>query len=371
MVASLLDLPSLSLLVVVVLVSCILATLLSWCWVRSTSPRTFLYCSTCAQQMGVWTGPQAVITDGIGARPWVEVAQGGGALQNQLPHGHDHSGTFQRLGMKPGTGLLKVEQLETRPLSPVPGECETNENLVRNSQGKTSKLKQILSPTSADVLARKDSVRSRVLGSRMSRRTLEFPTQSQKSLLSHNSKNKSHTGPVKDSLDKSSSLTSLPFDIDTDNNNHDDASANVQRVASGCNDTRQKQVRRSVSARKEKSRYMVIKRQEEAGFTSQSEDDLGARKPRQARRHQTGSVDSEALRVVRQQQADGAVGGYSNQAFVQTTDPSNERASVINSSSVPQELQQFSSNVSPVNPGYENLPSIQFPLSTTIGPPRD
>ena len=89
-------------------------------------------------------------------RPWVEV------VSHNVPHNSNHltilqeSGTFQRLGMKPDLAVLQTRPMSSaRPLEQ-PGQ--------RN---------QIISPTSAEVFARRDTARSKL--SRMSsRRTLQF-----------------------------------------------------------------------------------------------------------------------------------------------------------------------------------------------------
>ena len=372
-----LDLGSLSLLVLVVIISCCVATLLSWCWVRSTSPRTFLYCSTCAQQLGVGPVPQAVLTDGIVARPWVEFVQpaGGGGGQQGAKFGD--SATFQRLGMRtsrPGMGL-ELGQLETRPLSPVPCEGEDIEEVteeVKDGEVKRNDKQQIFSPTSADVLARRDSVRSFALGSRMSRRTLVFPTP-QSVAVSQQEKVNGPREVDQKILEKSSSLNSPSntlIDAETDQLDLSAENTMLERIA---RDTRQRQVRRSVSARKEKSKYTLLRRQEEAGFTSQSEDERGLAGLRH-RRQYTGVVNSEVVGAAKEMyqensaQVEGGARGFTNPAFINSEEspspsPLNQekvsasRSSVI--SPLPH-LHQSPSTVSP-RPGYENLPNIQFP----------
>jgi len=154
-------LSGLVLLIVVVLLSCVLATWLALCTLRSWRTQSYLYCSPCSTQVGLPVNP----------RPWVEL------LDHNVPHNSGHvpisqreeSGTFQRLGMKSGGGsadsnlpVLTVAQLQTAPMSsPQPV-------LLGGGQ-----RHQIISPSSAEVLARRDTARSQL--SRMSsRRTLQF-----------------------------------------------------------------------------------------------------------------------------------------------------------------------------------------------------
>eukprot|EP00092_Neocalanus_flemingeri_P038619 GFUD01042049.1.p1 GENE.GFUD01042049.1~~GFUD01042049.1.p1 ORF type:complete len:371 (+),score=120.27 GFUD01042049.1:81-1193(+) len=345
-----LDVGSLSLLVLVVIISCCLATLLSWCWVRSTSPRTFLYCSTCAQQLGVLPAQQAVLTDGVVARPWVEFVQPGGGGGQGVGRCGD-SATFQRLGMRtarPGMGL-EVEQLETRPLSPVDCEDEDGEG-VKDTAVEKNEKQQIFSPSSADVLARRDSVRSVALGSHMSRRTLVFPNMSQKSIdrSKQEAENLPH-GPSEKILEKSSSINSPSNTLIGAETDQPEQSGEDVRLERGEQNTQQRKVRRSVSARKEKSKYMLLRRQEEAGFTSQSEDERGEAGSRHCRRQYTGVVDGEAVGAAKEMdqhkvgQIDTEAGGHSNYAFVNSEE-------IINPTSP--------------RPGYENLPTTQFPPRT-------
>ena len=152
-------------------------------------------------------------------------------LGHNVPHNSNHlpilqeSGTFQRLGMKsgqastePDLAVLEVEQLQTRQMSspgcPRPLELDP---AVRN---------KIISPTSAEVFARRDTARSKL--SRMSsRRTLQFksPVELPPS-----------PGPEQSRL-------SVP-----------------------------RQVRRSLSERRERS----CRRREDGGLTSQEEDERGS-----------------------------------------------------------------------------------------------
>eukprot|EP00092_Neocalanus_flemingeri_P038620 GFUD01042050.1.p1 GENE.GFUD01042050.1~~GFUD01042050.1.p1 ORF type:complete len:394 (+),score=135.83 GFUD01042050.1:81-1262(+) len=369
-----LDVGSLSLLVLVVIISCCLATLLSWCLVRSTSPRTFLYCSTCAQQLGVLPAQQAVLTDGVVARPWVEFVQPGVGRCGD-------SATFQRLGMRtarPGMGL-EVEQLETRPLSPVDCEDEDGEG-VKDTAVERNEKQQIFSPSSADVLARRDSVRSVALGSHMSRRTLVFPNMSQKSIdqSKQEAANLPH-GPTEKILEKSSSINSPSNTLIGAETDQPEQSGEDVRLERGDQNMQQRKVRRSASARKEKSKYMLLRRQEEAGFTSQSEDERGEAGSRHSRRQYTGVVDGEAVGAAKEMdqhkvaQIDAEVGGHSNYAFVNSEeiiDPPHlnpkklgaSRNSVI--SPLPQQPQSPSIVLSP-RQGYENLPTTQFPPRTS------
>ena len=95
--------------------------------------------------------------------------------------------TFQRLGMQTGQqGIpsLEVSHLETKPLSPVDieenaeGDIQEMEVKKNNdNQGEKTKFQRVtkvLSPASAEVLARRDSVRSKLGSQRMSRKTLQF-----------------------------------------------------------------------------------------------------------------------------------------------------------------------------------------------------
>ena len=132
------------------------------------------------------------------ARPWVEVinkVQGPVSMNRNLvtlpvqgrgAGNLGNSATFQRLGMNTsqrGIPSLDVSHLETKPLSPF----DIEENIVEDDHQKTElkktrqgeetkfqRVKKVLSPTSAEVLARRDSVRSKVGSQRLSRKTLKF-----------------------------------------------------------------------------------------------------------------------------------------------------------------------------------------------------
>ena len=208
-------LPILAVVIVVVVLCCTVATGISFCFVRSRLPRRYLYCSACSSHVGLLPLYGEAQLE-VQPRPWVEV------LGHNVPHNSNHltilqeSGTFQRLGMKsaqgttePDTAVLEVDQLQTRPMTNArPLELDP---ALRN---------QIISPTSAEVFARRDTARSKL--SRMSsRRTLQF----------------------KSPVEPEQSRLGVP-----------------------------RQVRRSVSERMERS----CRRQEEGGVTSQSEDERGS-----------------------------------------------------------------------------------------------
>jgi len=238
MSSSSLDLGSLSVLVLVVVMSCCVATLLSWWWMMSISPPTYQYCASCAQQLGVLPHAQGIQVQGL----------------------YGQAGTFQRLGMdsaRPGMGL-EMGHLETRPLSPVPGEEEEVEGRVFGGDYRRESVKQHLSPASVEALARKKTA-----GYRMSRRTLVFPSQSLPS--------------IQGGEEEKSSLNTIVGE---------DEEAGDRSVKN----TKQRQVRRSVSARKEKSKLALLRRQEDAGLTSQSEDERGRLEGgRQSRRNKAAS----------------------------------------------------------------------------------
>jgi len=237
MSSSSLDLGSLSVLVLVVVMSCCVATLLSWWWMMSISPPTYQYCASCAQQLGVLPHAQAVLQGLYG-----------------------QAGTFQRLGMdtaRPGMGL-EVGHLETRPLSPVPGEEEEVEGRVCGDYRRES-VKQHLSPASVEALARKKTA-----GYRISRRTLVFPSQSLPSMQGGGEEEKSSINTI--------------------------VGADEEAGDRSVKNTKQRQVRRSVSARKEKSKLALLRRQEDAGLTSQSEDERGrVEGGRQSRRNKVAA----------------------------------------------------------------------------------
>ena len=147
-----------------------------------------------------------------------------------------NSRTFQRLGMQPTETLVQLEmqQLETKSRLGTPP-CAEGRERERQS------MQKVHSPGSEDVLARRESLPpSRHLATtRTSRRTLVFPS------------------PSPDGAAQSGG---------------------------------QRQVRRSVSARRAGSRYTAVLRQE-AGITSQSEDEAGRgrredRRPGPVRRQQ-------------------------------------------------------------------------------------
>ena len=161
-------LPYLAVVIVVVLLCCSVATGISICFIRSRLPRRYLYCSSCSSHVGLLPlyGECQVEAQ---PRPWVEV------LGHNVPHNSNHlpilqqSATFQRLGMKsahgttePDLAVLEVDQLQTRPM--------TNARPLELDPALRNK---IISPTSAEVFARRDTARSKL--SRMSsRRTLTF-----------------------------------------------------------------------------------------------------------------------------------------------------------------------------------------------------
>ena len=131
------------------------------------------------------------------ARPWVEVINNDQGpvhmnrnlvtlpVQGRGAGNLGNSATFQRLGMKTsqrGIPSLEVSHLETKPLSPFDIEENIEDDnqkseLKKTRQGEETKfqrVKKVLSPTSAEVLARRDSVRSKVGSQRLSRKTLKF-----------------------------------------------------------------------------------------------------------------------------------------------------------------------------------------------------
>jgi len=237
---------------------------------------------------------------------------------------------------------------------------------------KRNDKQQIFSPTSTDVLARRDSVRSFALGSHMSRRTLVFPTP-QSVAVPQQEKDSGPRGIDHKILEKSSSLNSPSntlIDAETDQLDISGENTMLQRIAQ---DTRQRQVRRSVSARKEESKYTLLRRQEEAGFTSQSEDERGAAGLRH-RRQYTGVVNSEVVGAAKEMYQDhsakveGGGIGYDNPAYINSEESPNqshinqEQVGASRSSVISPLLRQHQSPsvVSP-RPGYENLPNIQFP----------
>jgi len=302
-----LDMGSLSMLVFVVIISCCIGTLLSWWWMRSISPPTYQYCASCAHQLGVLPPDQAVLTDGVVARP----------VQGQ-------AGTFQRLGMKtarPGMGL-EVGHLETRPL-PTPAEeveeKNEDEKVSKDNEVKRKGVMQyMISPGSAEVMARKNTVQSFPAEYRMSRRTLVFPSQS------HNSSvlGLSTEGEVVE--EKKSSSVSSPHTIVG-------LEAEEEEEGRKTGDTKQRQVvRRSISARKEKSKLSLLRRQEDAGLTSQSEDERGGL-ARHSRRHSRAASKAGSDKAT-------VVAGFDNPGYVATSD-TQEGVS---------------------GPGYQNLPNIHF-----------
>ena len=131
------------------------------------------------------------MSNDVVARPWVEIVNN----NKMLPE----SATFQRLGLNNSNSKvdnlnLKVSHLESRSLSPVhlkeadkdyqrydikdEDVHEQTTKLVEESKKinfkRHNSVKKILSPASAEVLARKDSFRSKLVSDRMSRRTLQF-----------------------------------------------------------------------------------------------------------------------------------------------------------------------------------------------------
>ena len=140
--------------------------------------RNYVYCPPCSRPIGLvpeFEDPLVEARPRVEARPWVEAMPRVEArpwvevVSHNVPHNSQHlpirqdSATFKRLGMRshqadPQLPVLSGAQLETKPLSspqalPVGGQ--------RN---------KIISPTSAEVLARRDTKLSRL----SSRRTLQF-----------------------------------------------------------------------------------------------------------------------------------------------------------------------------------------------------
>ena len=118
--------------------------------------------------------------DNVVARPWVEIVHNNNNNNIGVNNKDNGSATFDRLGMKSsrvGVPDLEVSHLETHPLTPVPTQEESgldnNVEHERDQRRRLGSMKKILSPASAEVLARRDnpSLRSR---NRMSRRTLQF-----------------------------------------------------------------------------------------------------------------------------------------------------------------------------------------------------
>jgi len=190
------------------------------------------------------------------ARPWVEmvpqnVLKNGEDLnynESEKPNRGEESAIFQRLGMKSREDEipdLEASHLITRPLSPVHLKDDIQ---VQSNQGdfcddgkrtrrRLGSMKKILSPASAEVLARRDTVRSK---NRMSKRTLQFLSpENEFSKLSEIAE----PGMV------------------------DESRLSVPR-----------QVRRSVQERMESSRRRSSSKKEEEveGMTSQSEDERPA-----------------------------------------------------------------------------------------------
>jgi len=170
----------------VVLISCVLATLVSICIIKSRQTRSYQYCTSCANQVGIYTGENVKNV----ARPWVEmvpqnVLKNGEDLNNNesdKPNRGDESAIFQRLGMKSREDEipdLEASHLITRPLSPVhlKDDIQVQSNQEdfcddgKRTRRRMGSMKKILSPASAEVLARRDTVRSK---NRMSKRTLQF-----------------------------------------------------------------------------------------------------------------------------------------------------------------------------------------------------
>lgn len=300
---STLDFGNLSLLIFVIILSCCVSTLLS-CWLmRSISPHTYQYCASCAHQLGVLSFTQTVITDGIVARP----VQG-------------HAGTSQRLGMqttRPVMGL-EVGHLQTRPLSPTPAdevesrndELKAEDNIKYNEVMRKSSKHCQVSPESAEVISRKDTVQSFPVGYRMSRRTLVFPSQSEQSvdLILREKEGKEYS--------TASSLANTIVGGEEEN-------------LIGKNTNQRQVVRRSINARKEKFKLILLRRQEDAGLTSQSEDKRGGAGFRQ---------NSKPSRVANQVGKRAVVDGFNNPGYDGTSDANKEMS----------------------GPGYQNLPSIHF-----------
>ena len=205
----------------------------------------------CADVVGV-----DPINSNVVARPWVEVVN-----NNDQQHGGVDSATFERLGMKNSNVKipdLEVSNLETRPLTPLITEDDllnnaetiemnkdaSNLKISNNNESevvmvRVGSMKKVLSPSSAEVLARRDSVRGKISSQRMtSKRTLQFQS------------------PVEQV-------------VTTDHDHH--GAEDTGKVTLG------RRVRRSVSERLEQSRrWSVLSARHDGGATSQSEDERGS-----------------------------------------------------------------------------------------------
>ena len=159
-------------------------------------------------------------------------------------------------------------------------------------------------------MARKDTVQSFPVGYRMSRRTLVFPSQSEQSvdLILREKEEKEYS--------TASSLANTIVGGEEEN-------------LKGINTKQRQVVRRSINARKEKFKLILLRRQEDAGLTSQSEDERGGAGFRQ---------NSKPSRVANQVGKRAVVDGFNNPGYDGTSDANKEMS----------------------GPGYQNLPNIHF-----------
>merc|ERR1712142_648913 len=106
----------------------------------------------------------------------------------------------------------------------------------------------------------------------------------------------------------------------------------------GINTKQMQVVRRSISARKEKFKLILLRRQEDAGLTSQSEDERGGAGFR---------LNRKPSRTVSQSgnKRSAIVAGFDNPGYVGTSDA----------------IEAVSA------PGYQNLPNIHFSPRTREG----
>jgi len=218
----------LALIVFIVIVSCFIATFLSWMWIRTLFPRTLYYCSSCSHHLGLNIGT-----------------------------GRAESGTFQRLGMHLGeqrkssfNGVnMNIKSWSRSPANMLPA----------SEHFSSSKMSPILpgaSPSSAELFARRDTRGTLTCGNRLSsRRVLIFPSDS------------FHSGQFKDTTGSQQSAK----------RKNGESNGNVHKVPKDKEDENRmpgkfKKVRRSISDRT-KSGKLIGKKHEADGITSQSEDE--------------------------------------------------------------------------------------------------
>jgi len=303
---SYIDVGNLSLLVFVVILSCCLGTLLSWIWIRSVLPRSYHYCTSCASQM-----------DLMGIFPKEESSY---QLVNNVPVRslavNSNSHQSHRNADEMPYESMKYTDVK-RTLNPNQNKILEHDPVVIEESNKTDKVVEYVnqevfsnkrpehnlnSPASVEALARKNKTNylAPPLCPMSSKRTLLFPSRS---FDSGNSDEAVTAKAEKDCVNNSpNSGISTVVEVDCKESHEDYNSESLLLMK------KSKQVRRkSISARKKKSTFLMPGWSKKEDFTSQSEEENILNKHKKPSSTRASSFGYSNLVVV-------------NEGFVSTTD---------------------------------------------------